>query len=46
MDEENEKLTEHSGEFNKKEVITLVDNIHVAIGYGLGRQRPIKKTYK
>ena len=34
-DDENQKLDEHSREFDKKEVLTLEDNIHVAIGYGL-----------
>ena len=28
-------MTEHSGEFDKKEVLTLLNNIYVAIGYGL-----------
>lgn len=29
------KLTAHSEEFSKKEILTVEDNIHVAIGYGL-----------
>ena len=28
-------MTDHSQEFDKKEVLTLLDNIYVAIGYGL-----------
>jgi hypothetical protein len=30
-----EKLEKHTGEFNKAEIITVSENIHVAIGFGL-----------
>ena len=29
------KLGQHSNEFNKKEILKVLDNIYVAIGYGL-----------
>ena len=33
--EGHEKLASHTGEFNKKEILTVQGNVHVAIGYGL-----------
>jgi len=33
--EANEKLAGHTGQFNKKEILTVRDRVHVAIGYGL-----------
>ena len=33
--EANQKLAGHTFEFNKKEILTVKDRIHVAIGFGL-----------
>lgn len=33
--EGHEKLAGHTGQFNKKEIVTVRGNIHCAIGYGL-----------
>jgi len=33
--DKDDKLSEHSSEFDKKEILKVLDNIYVAIGYGL-----------
>ena len=35
MGDAHPKLADHSGQFNQKEILTVRDRVHVAIGFGL-----------